>query len=102
MIKATPEQLLIISGILAAHVPDVEVRAFGSRVDGVPKDYSDLDLALVGEAKLESTVMAKLREAFEESDIPYRVDILDWHAISKEFQEVIQKNYEVLAPHNNP
>lgn len=96
MIKATPEQLSIISGILAAHVPEVEARAFGSRVGGTPKDYSDLDLALVGAAKLEPAVLATLREAFEESDIPFRVDILDWHAISEEFQKIILAKYEVL------
>lgn len=96
MIKATPEQLNIISAILAAHVPGVEARAFGSRVGGSPKAYSDLDLALVGPAKLEPSVMESLREAFEESDIPFRVDILDWHAISEEFQKVILAKYEVL------
>ena len=82
MIKATPEQLRIISGILAAHATGVEARAFGSRVDGTPKDYSDLDLALAGPAKLDAAVLESLREAFEESDLPFRVDILDWHAIS--------------------
>jgi predicted nucleotidyltransferase len=96
MIKATPEQLCIISGILAAHAPGLEARAFGSRVDGTPKDYSDLDLALAGPAKLDAAVMESLREAFEESDLPFRVDILDWHAISEEFQKVILAKYEVL------
>jgi predicted nucleotidyltransferase len=102
MIKATQAQLLIISGILAAHAPGVEVRAFGSRVDGKPKDYSDLDLALVGPAKLDAAVMESLREAFEESDIPFRVDILDWYAISEEFQKVILAKYEVLTSSKNP
>ena len=102
MIKATPEQLSIINGILAAHVPGVEARAFGSRVIGTPKDYSDLDLALVGAAKLEAAVMENLREAFEESDIPYRVDILDWNSISKEFQKVILKKYEAISLPKNP
>ncbi|MBI4351162.1 MAG: nucleotidyltransferase domain-containing protein [Elusimicrobia bacterium] len=102
MIKATPEQLRIISAILVAHVPGVEARAFGSRVVGTPKDYSDLDLALVGSAKLNPAILESLREAFEESDIPYRVDILDWHAISEEFRKVIQAKYEVLPPPNNP
>jgi len=96
MIKATQAQLLIISGILAAHVPGMEVRAFGSRVGGSPKDYSDLDLALVGAAKLDPAVLETLREAFEESDIPFRVDLLDWHTISEEFQAVILAKYEVL------
>ena len=97
MIKATPEQLRIIRGILAAHAPGVEARAFGSRVDGTPKDYSDLDLALVGSAKLDTALMGRLREAFEESDIPFRVDIMDWHSISGEFQKIILHKYEVLT-----
>ena len=98
MIKATPEQLRIISDILAAHIPGVEARVFGSRVGGTPKDYSDLDLALVGAAKLDASVLETLREAFEESDIPFRVDLLDWHAISKDFQKVILAKYELLPP----
>ena len=102
MIKATPEQLLLISGILAAHAPGVEARAFGSRVVGTPKDYSDLDLALVGTAKLDAAALESLREAFEESDIPFRVDVLDWHAISKDFQKVILSKYELLPPPTNP
>jgi predicted nucleotidyltransferase len=102
MIKATPEQLRIISAILAVHAPDVEVRAFGSRVNGTPKDYSDLDLALVGAAKLDTAVMGNLREAFEESDIPFRVDIIDWHSISKEFQTIILNKHEVLTSPANP
>lgn len=96
MIKATTAQLRIIRAILAAHVPGVEARAFGSRVSGVPKDYSDLDLALVGAAKLDTVVMANLRAAFEESDIPFRVDVMDWHAVSEEFRKVILAKYEVI------
>lgn len=97
MIKVTAEQLRLISGILAAQAPGIEARAFGSRVGGKPKDYSDLDLALVGAAKLDASIMESLREAFEDSDIPFRVDILDWHSISKEFQKVIQDKYEILG-----
>ncbi len=100
MINVTPAQLQIITGILAAKVPGVEARAFGSRVDGKPKDYSDLDLALVGPAKLDAAVIGELKEAFEESDLPFRVDVLDWNAISAEFQKVILNKYEVLSLQN--
>ncbi len=86
---------------MEAHVPGAEARVFGSRVDGTPKDYSDLDLALVGAAKLDTAVMESLREAFEESDLPYRVDIIDWHTISKEFQKVILHKSEILTPPAN-
>lgn len=98
MIKATPAQLRIITGILAAYAPGVEARAFGSRVDGTPKDYSDLDLALVGSARLDAAVMEALKEAFEESDLPFRVDILDLNAISEEFSKIVLSKYEVLMP----
>ena len=73
-----------------------EVRAFGSRVDWTAKDYSDLDLAVVGSGKLSDDTLRHLKEAFEESDLPFRVEVLDWHAISPEFQKVIEKQYEVI------
>jgi len=101
MIKITREQLRIINTILAIHAPGVEARAFGSRVNGIPKDYSDLDIALIGAAKLDTAVIGNLREVFEESDIPFRVDIIDWHSISKEFQKIILNRYEVLTPSAN-
>jgi predicted nucleotidyltransferase len=96
MIKATPAQLDSIRGILARHAPGTEARVFGSRVVGESKEYSDLDLALVGPAKLDPVVMEALRESFAESDLPFRVDVLDWHAISPEFRQVIERKYEVL------
>ena len=42
------------------------------------------------------TRLRRLKEAFEESDLPFRVDVLDWHAISDRFHKVIEKKYEVL------
>jgi uncharacterized protein len=96
MISAKAGQLVIVSEILARLAPGVEARAFGSRVAGGHKEYSDLDLALVGREKLSAGAMEALREAFSESDLPFRVDILDWHAISDEFRAVIAAKYEVL------
>ena len=51
MIDVSPYHLKIIQKILHKHVPDCEVRAFGSRVTWTAKDYSDLDLAVVGKKK---------------------------------------------------
>ena len=96
MIDVNPAQLETVTRILAGHVPDCEVRAFGSRVIGTAKDYSDLDLAVVGECALEPDALRCLKEAFEESELPFRVDVLDWHAIGPAFQKVIEKRYEVV------
>jgi type I restriction enzyme S subunit len=96
MIDVSPEQLQTIKDILEHHVPGCEVRAFGSRFTWTAKDYSDLDLAIVGTEKLPFKDISALKTAFEESDLPYRVDVLDWHAISLEFQQVIEQGYEVI------
>jgi predicted nucleotidyltransferase len=96
MIKATAGQLLAVKDILARHLPGAEVRAFGSRVSGSPKPYSDLDLAVLAPQELDAARLEETREAFAESDLPFRVDILDWNAISEEFRKVIEGGYEVL------
>jgi len=97
MIDAPAEHLETVRRILAAHVPGCEIRAFGSRVTGAPKNYSDLDLAIVGRQPLNPDVMRGLKEALEESDLPFRVDVLDWNAIAESFQKVIERRFEILG-----
>jgi uncharacterized protein len=96
MIDLAPQHIETVKRILAEHVPDCEVRVFGSRVGLTAKDYSDLDLAVVGAQSLDTDVMRHLNEAFQESDLPIRVDVLDWYAIAESFHKVIQAQYEVL------
>ncbi len=96
MLDLSPGSLDTVKAILKKHVPNAEVRAFGSRVMQTAKPYSDLDLAIVAEKKLDIKVLGRLREDFQESDLPIRVDIVDWHAISKEFKSVITTRYEVI------
>lgn len=96
MIDLSRDHLEKVRTILGKHVPRCEVRAFGSRVDGTPKNHSDLDLAVVCFGKLDDDKLRHLREAFEECDLPFRVDVLDWHATSPSFQKVVEKHYEVI------
>jgi len=96
MIDLAPEPLAIVLRMLAAQVPDCEVRAFGSRVTGNAKPYSDLDLVLLGPARLPLGRLAAVGEAFAESELPIRVDVIDWHAISENFRKIIAAKFEVL------
>lgn len=91
-----PNYLVTVECILAEHVPECEVRAYGSRATWTAKDYSDLDLAVVGEEKLHWRTLAHLQDAFEDSNLPIRVDVLDWHATTENFREVIEKDYVVV------
>ena len=98
MIDLPPSQLETVKRILAENVPRCEVRVFGSRVKQTAKDWSDLDLAVVGIVRLGQHALYDLKEAFEESDLPIRVDVLDWHMISPEFKQVIHEGYEIIQP----
>ena len=77
MIDASPDQIETVKGIIAKYVPECEVRAFGSRVNWTAKDYSDLDLVVVGKYMLDVDTILLMKEAFEYSDLPFRVDVLD-------------------------
>ena len=37
-----------------------------------------------------------LEEAFADSDLPFRVEVLDWQRISDPFRQVIEEAYEVI------
>lgn len=92
----SPDQLKIITGILAVQVPGCEVRAFGSRVNGKAKKFSDLDIVIMSEAPVTSMKMASIKDAFSESNLPFRVDVLDWSSIGDEFRKIISRKYEAL------
>ncbi len=98
MIDVSPNHLDIVLYILAKYVPECEVRIFGSRFTGTAKLYSDLDIVLVGPEKLDWRLLVDIKEEFQESELPFRVDILDWNAISAEFRKVIEeRGYQVMV-----
>ena len=96
MLDLSPEYLEMVKTILAQHFPECEVRAYGSRVTGNARKYSDLDISIVGEGKLDRRHLMDLRNAFDESDLPIRVDIHDWHNTSSSFQKIIEQRYVVI------
>lgn len=96
MIDLNPQHLETVQHILSKHVPGCEVRAFGSRVKWTSKDYSDFDLAVIGSKRFKPKEMYRLTEAFEESDLPIRVDVVDWYAIPEGFRRIIAAEYAVI------
>lgn len=95
-IDVTPDQWRIIRTILQAHLPGVPVWAFGSRATGRAKPYSDLDLAIVADAPVGLDRLAALAEAFSESDLPWKVDLVDWASTSERFRGIIRRDRVVL------
>ena len=89
MIDLPAEQLDQVRRIVRQHLPDQEVFAFGSRVRGKARKFSDLDLMIRSTAGVPWKKMADLRESFEESDLPITVDVVDWSACSDDFRRVV-------------
>jgi len=90
-----------VSDILKEHVPEYTVWAFGSRVQGRAKKYSDLDLAIMSEESLPLTKIADLKEAFDESDLVFKVDLVDWATTSHAFRQIIEAEHAVLTTAKN-
>ncbi|WP_319823840.1 restriction endonuclease subunit S [Thalassovita sp.] len=91
-IDISPEQLAIVQGILKDHLPKGTLAwAFGSRVTWTAKPFSDLDIALEGAAPLAADVLIDLEEAFEASDLPWKVDVIDLNAVSPEFRAIVER-----------
>jgi len=57
---------------------DIGLKLFGSRARGDARRASDIDLALVGKQPIAAADMAALREALEESPVPFRIDLVDY------------------------
>jgi len=68
------------------------VYLFGSRADGSDRAGSDVDIGIWAEKGSDSLRLGVLREKFEESTIPYKVDVVDLRTTSDAFRENVFKN----------
>lgn len=94
----TAEEADTVRAILRAILPpDSQVYVFGSRATGECKPWSDLDLVIETPQALPLPLIARLREAFEESDLAWTVDLVDRRAVSEEFGRIIDASKVPLA-----
>jgi uncharacterized protein len=80
----------VVLNILRANLPEsAKAWVFGSRATGRARRYSDLDLAIDAGRRLTLDEIARLSEAFRDSDLPYRVDVVDWHNVDDPWRQMI-------------
>jgi predicted nucleotidyltransferase len=91
-------ELELVRNILMQHVPTYRVWAYGSRVHGKHvKPFSDLDLVIMTSTHSLSLInRVRLREAFTQSDLAFKVDITEWHQLDTDFQHIIKQAYETI------
>ncbi len=97
-IDIEPAQRREVLALLERYLPDTRVWVYGSRVKGCAKRHSDLDMVVFAgpEQKLQ---VFRLREAFEDSYLPFRVDLFIWDEVPEAFRTNIEaERVELVAP----
>ena len=98
-IDITAEQRRTVLALLNRHLPDTTVWACGSRVKWTSRPESDLNLVVFARPEQRPQV-AELREAFEESDLSFRVDLFVWDEVPGSFRSRIEGDHVVLTKDN--
>lgn len=87
----------IVRAVLRAHLPrGARAYVFGSRAHGGARQYSDLDLALEWDCALGLDTIGQIAEALSESDLPFKVDIVDLWLVDPAFRARIAANWIAL------
>ena len=94
----------LIEALIRRCLPDVEVWAYGSRVNGRSHDGSDLDLALraKGLREIPSGQLGNFQDALRNSQLPFLVEARDWALLPGRFHREIERNYVVLVASPDP
>ena len=85
----SPAHRELVVRVLREQLTGVPVFAFGSRANGMARKYSDLDLAILSPQPLQLSALRKVREAFEDSDLPICVDLIDWNQADPDFKATV-------------
>ena len=88
MIQLEPRHQKIIFNILNKH--PYTFYAYGSRVKGNARKLSDLDLCYHDD--IPDSIVLQIKNEFEESNLPFQVELVAWKNMNPEFQELIKKD----------
>ncbi|MHA1540505.1 MAG: nucleotidyltransferase family protein [Alphaproteobacteria bacterium] len=91
--QVSKKELEEIKAILEKHLHNKKVLAFGSRIKETADKFSDLDCVVFCANVFD---FEQITEAFENSDLPFRIQLLMWEKLPKDFQEEIKKQFVVL------
>ncbi len=94
-IDITADERKTLLTLIKRHLPNTTAWAYGSRVKWTSRPQSDLDLVVFTTPDQERRV-SDLKEAFEESNLPFRVDLFVWDAVPEQFRKQIEAEHVVL------
>ena len=69
------------------------VYLFGSRATKNWKKFSDVDLCVDSGKRIPDLKIAEWRDHFQQSNLPYKADLVDFHEISEDFRNLIREQW---------
>jgi predicted nucleotidyltransferase len=89
-LELSEQELSTVRAILRRHLAsNFKVYAFGSRAGGRVKPWSDLDLSIEGGEPVPLATLGALADEFDESDLIWKVDLVDRATVSEAFGKII-------------
>ena len=95
-VAISPEHMRYLLDEIERYIPNATVWAFGSRIDGTHRPASDLDLAVHCDKETARNDLPRLNEALIESDLPFKVQFLDYDRMPEHMRNNIKSKYRVL------
>lgn len=95
-IAITADQRKAILALLERHLPGTEAWVYGSRAKRTSNSKSDLDLVVFSTTADQRAGVRDLREAFDESNLPFRVDLFVWDDVPDSFRKQIHADHVVI------
>lgn len=90
--KATQEKIV---SLITALIPDAKIYLFGSRARQTHSKWSDIDLALDAGRVLPNAKVDEVKSVLEATNMPYVVDVLDFHSVSADMQTSIKRDGKI-------
>jgi len=99
MFDITDEQKAKIVALLRVAIPDADYYVYGSRARGEARKLSDLDIMIKSHDQKRIPMMAfgEAVELLSASNLPFRVDLNDYHSTDPDFIRMIEQGFVALA-----
>jgi predicted nucleotidyltransferase len=87
----------IVKQIVLKQVPNdaFAIFLFGSRAAVNAKPLSDIDIGILGTEPLPMIVKAHLDADLEESIVPFKIDLIDFYQVDKDFKKEAIKKIQI-------
>ena len=93
MLQLETRHQKIIRNILSKY--PYQFFAYGSRVKGTARKFSDLDLCY--QESIPDSLVFEIKDEFTESNLPFMVELVNWKRMRPAFQKMIKKDLVLIS-----